>query len=69
MPKQPSCQEIVATSLDFRNNIFKNQSLLHLPTQFVLKKKVLSLDTDGVLLQPLSSAPRLALPCWLTCPG
>lgn len=37
MPKEPSCQETVATSLDSRSNIFKNQSLLHLPTQPVKK--------------------------------
>ena len=28
MPKYPGCWEIPAAGLDFRNNIFKNQSLL-----------------------------------------
>lgn len=61
MPKQLSCQEAVATSLDFRNNIFKNQSLLHLPTQLV-KKKVFSLDMDGVIScpPPHAGSPLLA---------
>lgn len=76
MPEERSCQEAVAASLDFRNNIFKYQSLLHLPSQLV-KTRVFSLDMHGVLLQnshrhhrpPPPRRSPLAPPCWLTYSG
>lgn len=66
-PKEPSCREAVAASLDFRNNIFKYHPLLHLPTRLV-KTRVFSLDMDRVLLQnshhhQTPPPPPLACPC------